>query len=175
MPLKGTDKEYLVKQVGWKDFYEEDVTRVERVQDSNLVTVRVVLLLRSIFLHSELYLCLSNLLPDGFSLPKESHLKRKIQSAKESRAKLLKKRFKGEGQGQKELDDFDSQSFSSYFFPKVDPSDSGPSCPECRDLKLQVETLEREKLSLLEQNTKLDSLLKGFSQVHKSQVSCYIT
>jgi len=152
-----TDKEILQTNLGWKDEWEKDLEKVERVKDIKLVTVQVVFILLSTFSSSTkgLFLFLERIVPLGFSLPDFKKFSRDIYSKKKLRESLAKSKGKGEQQ-MMEFNCFLEQPF--FKLNSEIPSVSGP-CPPRDISQLRIETLECENGVLKKELEELGLLL----------------
>jgi len=153
------DLDILESKIGWKEAWKANVNDVVRVKSIDLVTKEVVLALFNIFGKSykpcfDFIECLipiehSSLLFDYKAFSNQ------VRATKNLKDKLIKKRLKGEEE-MKEYENFLAEPF--FLVQNPCSSDSGPSCSQCQQFELQLETLESEKVILKENLRELRTL-----------------
>ena len=130
------DQECL-KDIGWKDEWNDDPNKVERiVTDTKVVTNLVVFSLFSIFLdHSKILTVFKKMFPLGIFLPKLPAFKKQYNKFESSRKKLSQNHKRGTQYVQR-YKDFTSEPF--FYEQKITTSPvSGPcGSPGCDVLKL---------------------------------------
>ena len=153
-----SDLDFLTSKIGWKDDWKTNKESVVRVQLMKVISNQVVLILTSIIFKS-LQSCfdfLSYLIPHGHSLPLDyNDFRYQLRTTKSIRDKLKKRKSKGEEE-KKEYENFLAEPF--FLVQNPCSSDSGPSCSQCQQFELQLETLESEKAILNENLRELRTL-----------------
>ena len=145
-------------KIGWKEEWKSDPEKIVRLVDLKVLTVNIVLILLKVFSgdFTELFSSLERFVPLGFSFPNFPAFKKKLERMKKSKANLSKCKSRSEHEMAK-YNDF----LSSPFFTEKSALPVSHSCSstECQVLKLQLQTLEREKKSLEKKISELDSRL----------------